>query len=442
MRVWYYLPIPQAFKLVLGVVFGGGVTYFVVEHVVPFHLNHAEIILPFALANTVSVGVTYAALEAALGFSALLRVPFLGAGLGVSTSLLSPILWPTVLPLCFSSDFYEMLFPDSGDVEMLRRVYYEIFVPVIFPVSILAGSALEMVLLPLSQGVVSSPQGWVVAAALGAAGAAYHYTCRDNSDEYWWESRTGVDGSEMSVNLKTREVLLDGGTHAREAGVKRTAFEVLNYFRAGLSWLHRAAVVNPDESNSSLILAGDVGGSWANQAQSSHSTAGNNTTTSLTLKVANQRAQMLPLLDGLVRFKHLQLQPSSSSSSSSPRRDEQLAALGAHLKLEYGLGDVNGFILDCEEMMIAGDKAGCKERLDAFTAAHADNSALLLLNNLALFRSELETKTGYVVGDQASMSAIEERRRSIFYTRVAWGVALTAALSAAVGLATLATSRT
>jgi hypothetical protein len=109
------------------------------------------------------------------------------------------------------------------------------------------------------------------------------------------------------------------------------------------------------------------------------------------------------------------------------------------LKLEYGLGDVNGFIVDCEDLMIAGDRGGAegKKKHHAFIAAHADNSAIqLLINNLDFFRSELETKTGYVVGGQASMSAVEERHRSIFYKRVAWGVALVAALGAAVNLAT------
>jgi len=72
-RLWYHLP-AGASKYFIALVLGGGVTTLVFIHVIPFHLDHAEVILPFALANALTAGGLYALLEKAVGFPNVLKV--------------------------------------------------------------------------------------------------------------------------------------------------------------------------------------------------------------------------------------------------------------------------------------------------------------------------------------------------------------------------------
>ena len=78
---WYrFLPLygaaGHALRTAVSVLVGGGIVTLTWGHVGPFLANHADLVLPFALANTVTAAFWYAALEARLGLPLMAgRVP-------------------------------------------------------------------------------------------------------------------------------------------------------------------------------------------------------------------------------------------------------------------------------------------------------------------------------------------------------------------------------
>ena len=430
--MWYHIPLPQSAKYLIGIACGGGIITILVSYVIPFHLHHAEILMPFAIANALSSGTLYAAAELALGYPAVVRLPWLGAGLGVATATVAPLLWPTLLPLCLTRDFFEMIFPaapsrsqstDGQRIDWLRQAYYELLLPVGIPVSLLAGAALQAVLVPLSTGMMSHPQGWTVVAAINACALGYYTICRSDTDLYWYERRTDKDGVVRSVNVKTLDVKLDGGALSRDAANKRHVFEVLYWVRSWVAWLTTSDLSSspPLQGSNAVMLKIDLlrtstatlpASATTPRAPSSSPSASSASPASLTLQVAQHRAELFPLLDALIRHKHLQQTGGASAGS--------LQGSAEHLRRQYGISDVGGFVVDCEAAVMGGPAAqSALQRL----AEHSHSAVLLLRGNLPLLESEFRVELGYVVGGESSQKAVRDREWGILLRRVCLGAA-------------------
>ena len=459
-RLWYHIPLPNGLKYIIAIVCGGGIATLTYAYIIPFHLNHAEVIMPFAVANAVTAGALYAAVEAAVGYPAVVHLPWLGAGLGAATATIAPLLWPALLPLCLSRDFFDMIFPahfpviadmaaagsaaDSASlrIDWLRRTYYELLLPVGLPVSVLAGTALSAGLVPLSNAMMTHPAGWMLPAGLFAAGAVYHTLCRANTDDYWFELRVDKHGVARSVNLKTRRVEMDGGRMALEAGMKRKVFEAVQG-ATGLLTLFFSAPPPPEVPMGVVALLGDVGAGDTAATHTPPAVSGKQCvkdpppcpTAALTLLVANQRAVLFPLLDSLVQHKHLQLQLQqlqlSGDSAFHPPWAARIGAVEADLQKSHQIKDAVGVILDCEAVLVGASGAdAAASRLQSI--ARGSPSLRLLVINLPLLQAALQTELGYTVGSETSLKAVEGRRRQVIFRNFSVAAVAVASLGAAL----------
>jgi len=419
-RVFYMTPKSTRILTILA---GGGITTVMALWVLPFHLNNSEWILPFALSNAITAGGFYTCLELAFSFPAVLKLPWLGAGLGCVTATTAPLIWPYIFPLCFAEDFLDAAFPPNEGqnnvnhrLRWLRTVYYELLIPVAMPISILAGTALQAVLVPLSTGGVTQPQGWFVCGALGAVFVSYHLLCRGNTDDYWFERRMDKNGVARSVNLKTQLILDDGGTKGDEAVVKREVFDWLLAVQQHFDFFHdffrqkglSEAYQTP--GGEALILRGEVMHRLKNDG--GVKTTEPTTADVLTLSVAKSRSVLYPLIDALVRYKHIQL--------GSGAEKDKLHLLGANLRNTYQIDNVEGFIVDCEDVLIGGKSSDAAARR---IAAHSHPATALLSKNLLLLQEELQAELGYLVGQESSKQAVRDRRWSIVLSRTVYAVA-------------------
>jgi hypothetical protein len=139
----------QTIKNVCAVGIGGGFLTLAYNYIVPFLLDHGDVLLPFALANTVAASFWYGLLDLLLGYEAifaspaaatgasaavasklfasieksvlklfsvfpLLRhathTPIAGVTVGLFTALTAPLLWSRCIDLCWTEDFKALVF--------------------------------------------------------------------------------------------------------------------------------------------------------------------------------------------------------------------------------------------------------------------------------------------------------------------------------------------
>jgi hypothetical protein len=218
--IWqFYKPqtfLGQAAKFAVGGIFLGaawvnGWTMFT-QHVLPFLFNHAEIVLPFALANAAVAAAWYAVGESVFGLermsghttmfnafrhflpgnsaaAAPTGLPLGGPLVGILTALTSFPLWA---PL--SERVWPQQLLDACDVSVLANVYLN-FLPVGLGTGALVGLGLHFALAPVFAGRIHSAGGGSVLYSLLlfvlAATLAYFYSCR--FDYSAWEQRLDAD---------------------------------------------------------------------------------------------------------------------------------------------------------------------------------------------------------------------------------------------------------
>ncbi len=212
--------IGQAAKFAVGGVFLGAAYVngwtIITEHIFPFVFNHAEIVLPFALANAAVASAWYAIGESFFGlqrmsgqttiFNAFRNffpaqatplqqtgLPLGGPLVGLLTALTCFPLWQ---PLALRLWPQELL--NACDTSVLANVYLN-FLPIGLGTGALVGLGLHFALAPIFTGRIVSVGGAPVALSLLLAvlalSLAYFYFCR--FDYTAWEQRMDADTGSM-----------------------------------------------------------------------------------------------------------------------------------------------------------------------------------------------------------------------------------------------------
>jgi len=204
----------------------------VTQHVLPFVFNHAEIVLPFAIANAAVAAAFYGIGESIFGlqrmsshtslFNALLPskyavsngqlgLPWGGPVVGILSAFTCFPLWA---PLAERVWPQELL--DACDLSILADAYLS-FLPVGLGTGALVGLGLHFVLSPVFTGRIATFGGVPAAHALllvvVALTLAYFYFCRfdykaweqrldaDSGQLYWAHSATGQKAAKSSDRL-------------------------------------------------------------------------------------------------------------------------------------------------------------------------------------------------------------------------------------------------
>jgi hypothetical protein len=262
---WHRLmPAGSIARAVSTAIVGGGAFTLCYTYVWPFLREHAELVAPFAAANSVASMATYAALEASVGLEAMggviggaaldgglmatlarVQLPLGGLAVGIGTALCAPLLWSPFVRALWSDELREVVLGGEPGALALVDAYVHIFVPVALPVAIASGISLHYLLAPLLVGIRGVP--WTRAALPALAGlvvvsATYMQACRTPLVElYWvrrWKAENGVVGV-SSRNLLTGE-LRAGAEAAERASAARSLLVSWVWARESWALLGRA----------------------------------------------------------------------------------------------------------------------------------------------------------------------------------------------------------
>lgn len=261
-------------------VVGGGALTLCYAYVWPFLREHAELVAPFAAANSVASMATYAALEATVGLEAMgrmigattlggglmtalsrMQLPLGGLGVGIGTALCAPLLWSPFLRAFWSDELREVVFGGESGALALFDAYVHIFLPVALPVAIASGISLHYILAPFLVGIPGVPWTRAALPALGGllvVSAAYMQACRTPLVELYWARRWGaVDGvvGWYSRNLRTGE-LRAGPEAAERASDMRSLLVSWMWARDAWSALARALRSLTGTDRRRIALAG------------------------------------------------------------------------------------------------------------------------------------------------------------------------------------------
>ena len=186
----------------------------VTQHVLPFLFNHAEIVLPFAIANAAAAAVWYGIGESIFGLqrmsshSSLLNallpsklgvsngqpgVPIGGPVVGILSALTCFPLWAPLAERVWPQEFL-----NACDLNILADAYLS-FLPVGLGTGALVGLGLHFALSPVFTGRIATVGGVPIASSLllvvVALTLAYFYFCR--FDYKAWEQRLDTDSCQM-----------------------------------------------------------------------------------------------------------------------------------------------------------------------------------------------------------------------------------------------------
>ena len=397
-------------KGALALVLGGGVGALCVKVVVPFMTEHSEIVLPFAVSNAAASAGWFAVAEAVFGMEALLgvsrRLPVVGAGVGLLTAVSSPVLWPSAFRLFWSEDLRQLVF-NGEEHDWIAAVYRELFLPVAVPVSVLAGSTLEVVLRPLlrfsDKTRLAGPTALV--AVYGSA-LAYFLLCSSDPEDFWWELRRSKHGELISVNAKSGKVEHDGGRRAEVAAEKRGVFENIH--------LAQAVVVALQEL---------FGGGRPPRESPGPVTVFERA--DMSLRTIKERAELFSLIDALVRRKYLELEVQRAREQRRPSSEleRELTEADSLIRRQFSVNSPSQLLADCElALSLIRGARGLEtdaEELDRvlsrissqqsgyFTSRSSINPQArhamdLLLANLGMLEGELRRELGYSIAPTAS----------------------------------------
>jgi hypothetical protein len=207
----------KAAKFAVGGLFLGGAYFsgwtFFTQHVLPFTFNHAEIVLPFALANAAVASLWYAIGESVFGLQRMsghttIFSPFrklfpassasiVQAGLPLGGPLVGLLTALTCFPLWqpLSQRFWPQELLNACDTSVLANAYLS-FLPVGLGTGALVGLGLHFALSPVFTGRIPNFGGVAVAPTLLlvvlALTLGYFYFCRFDYEA--WEQRMHADG--------------------------------------------------------------------------------------------------------------------------------------------------------------------------------------------------------------------------------------------------------
>ena len=221
----------RVIKYSTGLVIGGGSVTLLMNHLIPMARDNAEIILPFAISNSIAsmfwygVGETYFGLEVMTGTLATSsltylpkyavdaleilgpRLPIAGAVIGALTAITAPILWSTSFRLFWDENLRVLLLAD--DLNWPLDLYANIVLPVGIPIGILAGSTLHIILKPLIVGVPSLPWHYtslpffLVVATLALVYVNSSMSAVENL--FWVRRLDALTGKTYSYNTTTKK---------------------------------------------------------------------------------------------------------------------------------------------------------------------------------------------------------------------------------------------
>ena len=408
----------------LALALGGGVGALCVQVALPFLAEHSEIVLPFAASNAAASSFWFAVAEGLFGIRALLgahnpaltflgataRLPVVGAGVGLLTAVTSPALWPSAFRLFWSEDLRQLVF-NGEEHDWIAAVYRELLIPVAMPVSVLAGSTLEVLLRPLIQlSERSRVVGPTALVAVYGGAIAYFVACRSDPDDFWWELRRSKLGELISVNAKTGSVAHDGGRRAEVAAGKRSVFENIHLVQAAVAYLRQLL-------GGGRVSSGGIG------VQTGPVTVFE--TADMSLRTIRERAALFVLVDALVRRKHLELELDRARSQRRPVIDikRELREVDTLVQRQFSVSSPAQLLADCEIALslrrgVAEGRAIPADEWDAsqrrilsqqsglFTSRssvspQARHAVDLLLANLGILEGELERELGYTVAARA-----------------------------------------
>lgn len=250
---WSYLPktpMGRISKYSIGVLIGGGGATLIYQHVLPFLQCHSEVVLPFALANAVTAGVWYSVAERTFGLKSIKneppqpiiplssasssqhtragdvsprglasllsmfqvnsKVPLIGAGVGALTALTSPMLWPSMFQLCF---------PDPS-VQHLLRLDDSVWL-----IDVYSWIAL------CTDDYFYEERRVVLTTNTSTSTNTNTNITTSNSNSNSNTSTGPVEIVTVSVNVRTGELVLDGGTLAQHAAWIHFAVRLVSAFR-------------------------------------------------------------------------------------------------------------------------------------------------------------------------------------------------------------------
>ena len=261
-RIWHsYLPrsaIGKGLKYLTGIVVGGGSVTFAGSYVLPFLKEHAELILPFALANGVAASFWYCLGEAFLGLDVMLgtvaagptssylestilrsaflstvlkSVPLVGPVIGVLTAVTAPLLWGAMFAVCWDESLRSFVLENNP--HWLLDAYATIAIPVCIPVGLFAGITVQLMLKRLVIGNTTSAVSWVytslpVLIAMTSAGALYFSLYKTAGYDYLWELRLDPKTGESQSYNPILDIYKDDREAADKAARKRYYFKVFH----------------------------------------------------------------------------------------------------------------------------------------------------------------------------------------------------------------------
>mmetsp|Transcript_22695 Transcript_22695/g.38028 ORF Transcript_22695/g.38028 Transcript_22695/m.38028 type:complete len:589 (+) Transcript_22695:40-1806(+) len=259
-------------KYVIGTVIGGGTATLFYNYIGPALWDYSDILLPFALSNGIACVVWQIVGEVCFGLEMMVAgttvispslpfiggllsgpLPLAGAAIGALTSLTAPLLWPLMTRLCWTEDLHVFLLGENSD--WLYDAYYSLSLPVVIPVGVLSGVALQSLLRPVLLGIPSRP--WYLTSlpvlVLSVAGCGVFYASapfRGTSvhvEDFMWTKRLNVKtGEPISVNKRTGAVLATHAT-ADKALFKRNLVRGIHVLRSPFSGLLRGLGERPKE---------------------------------------------------------------------------------------------------------------------------------------------------------------------------------------------------
>ena len=354
-------------KFLIGTAIGGGSLKLVYDYVGPFLWNHSEVVLPFALSNAIASGFWYSVGEMTLGvermmgmtsvvapesasgvvelvwgervFKMLTRLPFAGTAVGVATAITAPVLWPTMIDLCWDTSLKELVLGEREmskmsllDSNWLVDAYTHYTLPLAVPVGALAGATMHLALQSYAlgkPGVAWTARAVPPLAGVLLASSIYFGYFRTDESDWWWERRVDpVSGTCYSYNYISQVTQDDGGRAADIAAAKRGFFSTVQSIRSTIDKVgeligfnkkmyNKNEVVYKSKKSKSKKKIEENATSDSNEHRypfAPRSLEGANPS----LQTVTERAVLFELIDRLVRLKRLDLE------MQKPRKDRAL----------------------------------------------------------------------------------------------------------------------
>lgn len=439
----YYL------KNVVTVFGGGGTTFLMYSHVIPFFRDHSDFVLPFAISNGITAGFWFMMGELAVGLPFMAGVasiealsstfpafimaffvtpagtsllagglPIGGVVIGALTALTAPYLWPFAFSICWDDNTKAFIL--GGDSLWLVDLCQSFLMPITIPVGIVSGLSMHLALKKSILGTPGIPwtKGGTLPTLLGLCGTtfAYFYLLRPLPNDFMWEARMDhITGETISFNPITL-IAKDDVRLSVNAEMKREFASRVHELRQSLGLARQEAITNV-KTHVPSNLDGPV-----------------------TINNLKDRKDAFRIIDILVRLKHLRAESSSKSTSS-----EHIQKLRELAAAKVGITDLDAFMHAVELAVIAKRrKATGKESTPAVddeeslrlcdelknslltfrgkseNGSSSDNGLKVLSENLPVLELELFNKLGYIVADtpEIELEMIKTYQRDKYYKSV------------------------